>query len=403
MDVATLACTGVGRGDCVMSFRVRSQRAPARAVALGAAVVAAGTLAAIVGCTDSGSPAGPSTPGASIHEYPPVPFGSPPGASALARSAAAALGRGVNLGNMLEAPTEGAWGVTVTPDIIDQVAAAGFQSVRLPVRWSNHAEANAPFTIDPAFLARVDTVVDALLGRGLTVVLNMHHYRQLDGDALDYGEVAVPTGVVDVRFVRLWEQVATHFRAHGTGLLFELYNEPHGRLDSTAWNVLAARALGAVRRTNPTRVVVIGPTSWNWAGALSALKLPNDAHLVATIHNYAPFTFTHQGAEWVSPRLPTGVTCCDPAQVAEMTGPLKVARPWADAVGYPIFVGEFGAYSTAPTASRVAFNRHMRDSMEVLGMPWHYWEFAAGFGVYDPVARTFRAELLASLLGPPAP
>jgi len=148
---------------------------------------------------------------------------------------------------------------------------------------------------------------------------------------------------------------------------------------------------------------VIGPTSWNWAGALSALKLPNDAHLVATIHNYAPFAFTHQGAEWVSPRLPTGVTCCDPAQVAEMTGPLKVARPWADAVGYPIFVGEFGAYSTAPTASRVAFNRHMRDSMEVLGMPWHYWEFAAGFGVYDPVARTFRAELLASLLGPPAP
>jgi endoglucanase len=164
--------------------------------------------------------------------------------------------------------------------------------------------------------------------------------------------------------------------------------------------VLAARALGVVRKTNPDRVVVIGPTSWNAAGDLRLLKLPNDSNLIATVHNYAPFTFTHQGAEWVSPVLPVGITCCSASQAGEVTAPLDVAKTWAAARRYPVFVGEFGAYSKGDEASRIDFNRKMREGMEARGMSWAYWEFAAGFGVYDPVSLSFRQGLLASLLGP---
>jgi len=32
-------------------------------------------------------------------------------------------------------------------------------------------------------------------------------------------------------------------------------------------------------------------------------------------------------------------------------------------------------------------------------MSWTYWEFAAGFGVYDPATVSFRQGLLDSLLG----
>ena len=42
----------------------------------------------------------------------------------------------------------------------------------------------------------------------------------------------------------------------------------------------------------------------------------------------------------------------------------------------------------------------MRDAAESRGMSWGYWEFASGFGVYDPQTRNFREALLASLLGP---
>ena len=334
-----------------------------------------------------------------IDTYPPMANDAPPGASSSAVATAAAIGRGVNFGNMLEAPTEGAWGLSVTDDFIDKAAAAGFTSVRLPVRWSNHASADAPFTIDAAFLQRVDAVVDKLLAKGVVVILNMHHYRQLDGDPLDAGERAVVDAAVDVRFVMLWEQLATHFQGRSARLVFELYNEPHGRLNGEPWNVLAARALRVVRKTNPDRVVVIGPTRWNNASDLALLKVPNDANLIATVHNYSPFPFTHQGAEWVSPVLPVGVTCCTAAQEAEMTTPLDAAKAWSVAKHYPVFVGEFGAYSKADDASRIDFNRKMRQAMEGRGMTWSYWEFAAGFGVYDPVKLTFRQGLLDSLLG----
>ena len=334
-----------------------------------------------------------------INKYAPMANDAPPGASASAIASAAAIGRGVNFGNMLEAPTEGAWGLTVTDDFIDKAAAAGFTSVRLPVRWSNHAGAQAPFTIDAAFMTRVASVVDKLLAKNVVVILNMHHYRQLDGDGLDAGEAAVAQGAVDVRFVMLWEQIASRFRGKGPRLVFELYNEPHGRLNGEPWNVLAARTLGVVRQSNPDRIVVIGPTSWNSATDLRLLKVPNDANVIATVHNYAPFSFTHQGAEWVSPVLPVGVTCCSTSQQAEMIAPLDVARAWSAARRYPVFVGEFGAYSKADSTSRTNFYRTMRNAIETRGMSWTYWEFAAGFGVYDPAKLEFRRGLLDSLLG----
>jgi endoglucanase len=367
--------------------------------------LSAATFAAIVlfvgGCAAGGA-VGPSTSAGipDINNYPPLRNDAPPGASAAALATAAALGRGVNFGNMLEAPTEGAWGLSVTDDFIEKTASAGFKSVRLPVRWSNHASAQAPFTIDAAFMTHVDSIIQKLLGKGLVVVLDMHHYRQLDGDRLDSGEFPVPDAAVDVRFVMLWEQIAAHFQSRDQRLVFELYNEPHGRLNGGAWNVLAARALGVVRKTNPGRVVIIGPTSWNNASDLRLLRLPDDSNLIVTVHNYAPFTFTHQGAEWVTPVLPVGVTCCNTAQLAEMTAPLDIAKAWSATAHYPVYVGEFGAYSKADEASRIDFNRKMRDAMESRGMTWGYWELASGFGVYDPQTLSFREALLASLLGP---
>jgi endoglucanase len=362
--------------------------------------LAAWSLLLAAGCAASSSVAVPAVPsGPDIAAYPPLPNDAPPGASARALASAKAIGRGVNFGNMLEAPTEGAWGLSVTDDFIDKAASAGFTSVRLPVRWSNHAGVEAPFTIDPAFMTRVESIVDKLLAKNLVVVLNMHHYRQLDGDALDAGEAKVADAVVDVRFVMLWAQIASRFKDRSDRLVLELYNEPHGRMNGEPWNVLAARALGVVRTTNPDRVVVIGPTHWNSAGDLAQLKLPNDANLIVTIHDYNPFPFTHQGAEWVSPVLPTGVSCCSTAQIADMTAPLDAAKTWAAAKRYPVYVGEFGAYNKADETSRVTFNRTMRDAMELRGMTWAYWEFAAGFGVYDPAKLAFRQGLLDSLLG----
>lgn len=49
--------------------------------------------------------------------------------------------RCVNLGNALEAPNEGDWGYRIEPAHIRAIAAAGFDGIRLPVRWDAHAGA----------------------------------------------------------------------------------------------------------------------------------------------------------------------------------------------------------------------------------------------------------------------
>ena len=48
------------------------------------------------------------------------------------------LGSGINLGNGLDAPHEGEWGVTLQADYFKSIKAAGFSHVRLPVRWETH-------------------------------------------------------------------------------------------------------------------------------------------------------------------------------------------------------------------------------------------------------------------------
>lgn len=311
-----------------------------------------------------------------------------------AAAVAAAMGRGVNFGNILEAPSEGAWGLQLSDALFDAAKAAGVKTIRLPVRWSNHTASVAPFPINPAFLARVDYAVDAALSRGMRIVVNMHHYRQLDGDALDAGETAVPSNVVDDRFVAIWAQLAARYRNRPETLIYELYNEPHGRLTADRWNALYRRALAAVRAVDTTHYVIIGPVEWNSASKLDALTLPpEDQRLIATIHNYNPFAFTHQGAEWAGMANSPVTTCCTGAQLASLSDPLRTASRWQTTAKRPVFVGEFGSYSKAPYASRVIYTRAIRDSIEAHGMPWAYWEMASGFGLYDPDARTFRTEL----------
>src|ERR1035437_5710452 len=73
----------------------------------------------------------------------------------------APIGRlhGVNLGNMLEAPHEGAWGETVQEAYFSTIKQAGFTLIRVPIRWAAHVSPAPDYTIDPAFFSRVDWVV----------------------------------------------------------------------------------------------------------------------------------------------------------------------------------------------------------------------------------------------------
>jgi endoglucanase len=302
-----------------------------------------------------------------------------------------ALGRGINLGNALEAPREGAWGVTLKPEYFTAIKKAGFATVRLPVKWSAHGLAEAPYTVDPKFAERVDWAIDQALANQLNIVVNVHHYNEMDANPDQH----LP------RLVGLWEQIAARYKNRPAAVYFELLNEPHDKLTEAKWNAAIPRLLAAVRKTNPTRPVIVGPEHWNSARALDKLELPEkDRHLILTIHDYEPFQFTHQGASWVKGakqwkgRKWTG-TAAEQAAVREILGK---AAAWAKVHDRPVFLGEFGAYEGADMESRVRWTRFVAREAERLGFSWAYWEFCSGFGAYDPKADKWREPLKAALV-----
>lgn len=87
------------------------------------------------------------------------------------------------------------------------------------------------------------------------------------------------------------------------------------------------------------------------------------------------------------------------SEAEAVSASLDLVLAWAEAHGgLPVLLGEFGAYGTADMDSRVRWTRTVREAAEAHGFGWAYWEFGAGFGVYDPEAEAWRAELLAALL-----
>jgi endoglucanase len=301
------------------------------------------------------------------------------------------LGRGINLGNALEAPNEGEWGVTLEESYFQAIKEAGFDSIRLPVRWSNHAAPTAPYTIEPQFFARVDWAVQQALSRGLTVVLNVHHYSEMDEQPDEHS----------ARLVGLWEQIAAHYRDRPSTLVFELLNEPHDKLTAAKWNAILVQALAVVRKTNPTREVVVGPVAWNGISALKSLQLPEaDRNIIVTVHYYSPMEFTHQGAHWLGTSGPpvgrkwTG----SEAERAAVTRDFDTAALWGLKHRRPIYLGEFGALNKADLESRVRWTKFIADEASARKMGFAYWEFCSGFGAYDPMRHAWIAPLRDALV-----
>jgi endoglucanase len=300
------------------------------------------------------------------------------------------LGRGINLGNALEAPKEGAWGMTLKPEYFRVIKAAGFATIRLPVKWSGHAQTRAPYYIDRKFAERVDWAVDQALANRLNVVINVHHYDEMHTHPAEH----LP------RLAALWEQIAARYKDRPPEVYFELLNEPRGNLTELRWNTITPRLLAAVRKTNPSRPVIIGPGRWNAIQALDKLDLPTeDRNLIVTIHFYDPFQFTHQGAPWVkqSNKWKGQTWLGTEAEQAAVRQSLAQAAEWAKEHGRPVFLGEFGAYQGADMESRLRWTRFVAREAEQLGFSWAYWDFGSKFGAYDLKIegwRTLRSVLL---------
>jgi endoglucanase len=302
------------------------------------------------------------------------------------------LGRGVNLGTAFESQHDGACGVPLTAEVFRTIRRAGFDSIRIPVRWSTHAAAEYPYEIDAGFLKHVDWAINQALSNNLTTVIDVHHYDEMDQQP----EQNLP------RLLAIWKQIAEHYQKYSDRLLFELLNEPHGQLTEERWQHVFPQLLAVIRESNPKRVVVIGPGSWNSLESLASLELPEkDRRIILTFHYYSPFRFTHQGAGWVDGSaawLGTRWTG-DSADRDALKKDFESVARWGKKSKRPIYLGEFGAYSAADMSSRERWTHAVVRQAEQREFSWAYWEFCSGFGLFDPNTGKWRKGLLGALMG----
>jgi len=258
----------------------------------------------------------------------------------------AAMQPGWNLGNTLDAiPTETSWGnPLVTKTLFDTLRSQGFHSVRIPVTWSSHQLATAPFTVDPTFMNRVRQVVDWALSDHLYVLLNVHHdsWQWIANMPADHDNVLA-------RFNATWTQIAAEFRNEPRRLLFESVNEPQfnnatDARKSQLLNELNTSFHTTVRSSggrNATRLLVLPtlgatPSQSLMDDLVTTMSSLADHNLIATVHYYSFWPFSVNIA---------GFTTFNATVQQDMINAFTEMHDTFIGKGIPVLLGEYGLLS----------------------------------------------------------
>jgi aryl-phospho-beta-D-glucosidase BglC (GH1 family) len=309
----------------------------ARLLASGIVTLLAGLTVVVAGTTASATTTTTTT----------APPGTRPGHAAPrdAMETVAAMQPGWNLGNSLDATgdDETSWGnPRVTEELLDNVRAQGFNSIRIPVTWGQHQGPGPDYTIDTEYLDRVGEIVDWALDDGFYVLLNIHH------DSWQWiSDMPADRGGVLARYNAIWTQLADAFRDSSSRLLFESVNEPQFNGSSgDAENAELLDELNTsfhhiVRRSggdNADRLLVL-PTLHTSADQvhvdelLATFDALDDPRLVATVHFYGYWPFSVNVA---------GGTRFDATVQQDLTDAFdRVHHSFVDR-DIPVILGEYG-------------------------------------------------------------
>ncbi|WP_458118973.1 cellulase family glycosylhydrolase [Paenibacillus sp. Z6-24] len=258
-----------------------------------------------------------------------------------------AMQPGWNLGNTLDATgaDETSWGnPRVTQTLIKQVAAQGYKSIRIPVTWDTHIGAAPNYTIDPAYLSRVEEVVNWALNENLYVMINVHH-----DSWLWISKMETQHDTVLARYNAVWKQIADRFKNTSNKLMFESVNEPRftdgGTKDEAKQqqmldelNLSFHKILRASGGQNATRPLVLStleasPSQERMTALSNTMSKLNDSNLIATVHYYGYWPFSVNIA---------GYTKFNEEVQKDITTTFDNVYNTFTAKGIPVILGEYG-------------------------------------------------------------
>lgn len=214
---------------------------------------------------------------------------------------ASQFGLGWNLGNSLEAiGGETAWrNPKTTQQLIDSIKAAGFNSVRIPVAWSKFTDRDN-YTIDPAWMSRVEEVINYVLKTGMYAIVNEHW----DGGWLQ--PTFAKQEYANKRLASIWKQIAIHFRNYNDHLIFAgtnevmvegNYGEPTKEYYTVqnGFNQLFVNTVRSTGGRNAYRYLAVQGFNTNIDHTIKYFEKPKDVvkdRLMVEVHYYDPYDFT---------------------------------------------------------------------------------------------------------------
>jgi endoglucanase len=267
--------------------------------------------------------------------------------------------------------------------MLDQIAALGFNTVRLPFSNDALVAGRMPqginYDVNPDLAGKtglqvMDVLIHGAGERGLKVILDRHRPTSEAQSELWYTD-AVP----EDRWIADWVTLAERYRGQPALLGMDLHNEPRGPATwgsgdpATDWRLAAQRAGNAILAINPYVLIFVqgvehSGDDWYWWGGnfphaeTAPVQLDVPGRVVYSPHDYGPGVYAQP---WFS--------------AADF--PNNLPAIWDAHWGYlakqnlgPVVLGEFGGRSVGDDADGV-WQRALMHYVQQSGFGWLSWAF----------------------------
>lgn len=320
------------------------------------------------------------------------------------------MGNGINLSNTMEAyghlnpgidkaprVYETLWGQPVTTkQMLLAMKKAGFDSIRIPVAWTNTMDfENGNYSIAAAYLDRVEEIVNYALDADMYVIINDHWDGSWWGM---FGSAARETREKGMKlYIAMWKQIAERFSDYSNKLIFESANEELGsRLNDAnvaqdSGTLSEDECYQTSNKINQTFVDTIRSSGGNnrdrfllIAGYNTNIEktcddrfvMPTDKvvdKLLISVHYYDPWTYcgTDSVTRWGSTN-----------EHKDMNDSLAAMKKFTDK-GYGVIIGEYGpgpVLSDGKRKENIAdYLRNFIDNCDLYGYVPMLWDIGGYF------------------------